>query len=64
MTVPENWPVTITDAEGELVEIDILPSTGRVYIGTSPVGVLLDAAAQERFAQVYVAACHEAGSHD
>ena len=55
-TVPDAWPVTIRTPEGDFVEVDTLPATGRVYIGTSSAGVCLNAAQFEEFSQACVAA--------
>jgi hypothetical protein len=54
--VPDVWPVTIRTPEGDFVEVDTLPSSGRVYIGTSGAGVLLSAAQREEFGRAYIAA--------
>jgi hypothetical protein len=61
MTVPEatGFPVTITDADGDAIEITVSTS-GLVAIRTTPLGVELDAAQRETFAQAWIAACHEA----
>ena len=58
--MPDRWPVVITDDMGE--SIRVLPSVepGKVYISTSPLGVSLDGARLEEFAQAQVAASHEA----
>ena len=54
--MPDAWPVTIRTPEGDFVEVDTLPATGRVYIGTSSAGVLLSAAQREEFGRAYIAA--------
>jgi hypothetical protein len=54
--MPDLWPVTIRTPDGDFVEVDTLPATGRVYIGTSSAGVLLSAAQREEFSRAYIAA--------
>jgi len=48
----------VTDDDGD--SIGVAQSDGQVYLSIGGRAVRLDAAQQEEFAQLYVAACHEA----
>ena len=54
--MPDAWPVTIRTPEGDFVEVDTLPATGRVYLCTSSPGVCLNAAQREEFGRAWIAA--------
>ena len=61
--MPDRWPVVITDDEGDTIAVEpncVEGHPGKVYIRTSPLGVSLNAAQLEQFAQAKVAASHEA----
>jgi hypothetical protein len=59
--MPSGFPVTITDDDGDAIEVDLgMTDPTEVYIRTSRDGVLFNAAQREELAQALVAACHEA----
>jgi DNA-binding protein YbaB len=49
---------TVTDALGDVVKVGVIG--GAVLIGVSGSPAILEEAKQEEFAQLYVAACHQA----
>jgi len=52
----------VTDADGDRIGVNA-DRDGGVYLAIGGGCVYLDAAQQEEFAQLYVAACHEANAN-